>query len=194
MCKAFTTLSRERSLNQKKALYGKNYPWLIHCHISKDWSNLKELHIENVNPGKVFLEQASKSAKNLKKLTIAGYKFASIVLRAIYFNKLFPNLQELHLDNVQLSFDQVCTLMKSRYTFLWTITVGIWIPTIWIPETFEYQTFWSSDLKWFGIQMVGLWVMSYVLDRPFEYWTSTWENKTAVVRSLLQNIIVGVNQ
>ena len=35
-------------------------------------------------------------------------------------------------------------------------TVGIWISTIWIPETIEYQIFWSSDFKWFGIQMVGL--------------------------------------
>ena len=46
-------------------------------------------------------------------------------------------------------------------------TVGIWIPTIWIPETFEYQTFWSSDFKCFGIQMVGECAISYVLDQPF---------------------------
>ena len=42
-----------------------------------------------------------------------------------------------------------------------TYTVWIWIPTIWIPETFEYQTFWSIEF-----QMVG-WSngqsMSYVL-------------------------------
>ena len=57
-------------------------------------------------------------------------------------------------------------------------TVGIWIPAIWIPtiwiqELFENQTFWSLDLKWFGIQMAGLWAMSYVLDQSFENWTST---------------------
>ena len=34
-------------------------------------------------------------------------------------------------------------------------TVGIWILTIWIPETFEHWNFWSSDFKWFSIQMVG---------------------------------------
>ena len=44
-------------------------------------------------------------------------------------------------------------------------------------QTFEYQTFWSLDLKWLGIQMVGLLAMSYVLDRPFKYRTSTYENK-----------------
>ena len=42
----------------------------------------------------------------------------------------------------------ICAQFSSR--------VGIWIPIIWIPETFEYQTFWSSDFKWFGIQMVGV--------------------------------------
>ena len=26
------------------------------------------------------------------------------------------------------------------------------------PETFEYQPFWSLDSKWFGIQMVSLWM------------------------------------
>ena len=31
--------------------------------------------------------------------------------------------------------------------------MGIWIPTIWIPKTFEIQTFWSSYFKGFGIQM-----------------------------------------
>ena len=45
-------------------------------------------------------------------------------------------------------------------------TVGIWILTIWIPETFEHATFWSSDFKWFGIQMVGLSVISYAQDSP----------------------------
>ena len=39
-------------------------------------------------------------------------------------------------------------------------TVGIWKPSICIPETFEYQTFWKSDFKWFAIQMVGLYAMS----------------------------------
>ena len=33
--------------------------------------------------------------------------------------------------------------------------MGIWIPTIWLPETFEYRTCRSLDFKWFGIQMVG---------------------------------------
>ena len=40
------------------------------------------------------------------------------------------------------------------------LTVGIWILTIWIPETFEYLTFWSLDFKWFCIQMINLWVIS----------------------------------
>ena len=35
--------------------------------------------------------------------------------------------------------------------------MGIWIPTIRIPKTFEYWAFWSSDFKWFDIQMVCLW-------------------------------------
>ena len=35
-------------------------------------------------------------------------------------------------------------------------------------ETLEHQTFWSSDFKWFDIQMVSLWAMSYVLDWPLE--------------------------
>ena len=43
-------------------------------------------------------------------------------------------------------------LIKSTWS-----TVGIWILTIWILETLEYLTFWSSDFKWFGIQMVSLW-------------------------------------
>ena len=47
--------------------------------------------------------------------------------------------------------------------------MGIWILTIWILETYEYQTFWSSDFKWYSIQLVGLCAMSYVLDRPFKY-------------------------
>ena len=46
-------------------------------------------------------------------------------------------------------------------------TVGIWIQTTWIPETF-----WSSDFKWFGIKMAGICAMSCVLDRTFEYQTS----------------------
>ena len=33
-------------------------------------------------------------------------------------------------------------------------TVGIWILTIWIPETFEYWTFWIIDFVW--IQMVEI--------------------------------------
>ena len=36
------------------------------------------------------------------------------------------------------------------------ITVGIWMLTIWMPEAFEYQTFWSSNFKRFGMQIVGL--------------------------------------
>ena len=48
------------------------------------------------------------------------------------------------------------TFLRTKYN-----KKGIWIPTIWIPETFEYQTFWISDFKWFGIQMVGLSVLSY---------------------------------
>ena len=45
-------------------------------------------------------------------------------------------------------------------------------------QPFEYQKiwkpkFWSSDFKWFGIQMVGLCAMTYVLDQPFEHQTST---------------------
>ena len=40
-------------------------------------------------------------------------------------------------------------------------------------QPIEYQTYRSSDFKWFSIQMVGLWAMSNVLDRPFEYWTNT---------------------
>ena len=35
-------------------------------------------------------------------------------------------------------------------------TVGIWIP-----ETFEYQTFWSLDFKWFGFS--NGWSIGYVL-------------------------------
>ena len=38
-------------------------------------------------------------------------------------------------------------------------TVGIWIP-----ETIENGTFWSLDFKWFGIQMVSLWAISYVME------------------------------
>ena len=38
---------------------------------------------------------------------------------------------------------------------------------------FEYRTIWSSDFKWFGVQMVGLCDMSYVLEQLFEYWTSS---------------------
>ena len=34
---------------------------------------------------------------------------------------------------------------------------------VYFSETFEYWTFWSSDFKWFGIQMVRLCAMSYVL-------------------------------
>ena len=34
------------------------------------------------------------------------------------------------------------------------------LKTPWIPETFKYQIFCSSDFKWFGIQM-----FSYVLCR-----------------------------
>ena len=42
--------------------------------------------------------------------------------------------------------------------------MGIWIPIIWKPETFEYQTFLSLYFKWFGTQsLVGLSAMSYVL-------------------------------
>ena len=34
-------------------------------------------------------------------------------------------------------------------------TVGIWNWTIWNQETFEIWTFWSSDFKWSGFQMLG---------------------------------------
>ena len=47
-------------------------------------------------------------------------------------------------------------------------TLGIWMSTMWITETFEYRPFWSSDFKWFVIQMVGLCAMSNALNQPFE--------------------------
>ena len=37
------------------------------------------------------------------------------------------------------------------YLFTWSNTVGIWILTIWKPETFEYHTFWNSDFN--GLSM-----------------------------------------
>ena len=45
---------------------------------------------------------------------------------------------------------------------------GIWILALRIPETFECQTFWILNFKWFGIQMVGLCALSYLLDGPFK--------------------------
>ena len=65
--------------------------------------------------------------------------------------------------------------------FHYLTTVGIWIPTNWILETFEYQTLWSPDFKWFSIQMISLCGMFCVLDQPFEYQTCTYENKMASV-------------
>ena len=64
------------------------------------------------------------------------------------------------------SFSVICTILchvfwkKDKVTYS-----GIWKPTVEyrIPETCEYQTFWSSDFKWFGIQMIGLCAKSYVL-------------------------------
>ena len=115
VCKVLLTLSRERSLNKKIFLYGKNNPWLIHSHVSKDWSNLKELHIENGGSGMAFLKHASYSARNLKKLTITGYLSMSGLLNRVIFGFDFKNLQELHLNNVQLSIGQVFFLMRTRY-------------------------------------------------------------------------------
>ena len=47
-------------------------------------------------------------------------------------------------------------------------TVMIEIPGIQILETFENQIFCSLVFKWFGIQMVSLYVLSYLLARPIE--------------------------
>ena len=44
-------------------------------------------------------------------------------------------------------------------------TVGIWIPTFWIPETFQYWTFWSSDFKMVRYSNGQSEAMSYVLDQ-----------------------------
>ena len=55
--------------------------------------------------------------------------------------------------------------------------LSIWHPTYmqWGSEyqAFEYTTFRSWDFKWFGIQMVKVCAISYVLDRPFKHQTST---------------------
>ena len=48
-------------------------------------------------------------------------------------------------------------------------------------QPFEKQTFYSSNFKWLGIQMVSLCNISYVLDRPFKYQTNTEETKTASI-------------
>ena len=48
-------------------------------------------------------------------------------------------------------------------------TGAIWMLTT--PETFKYQTFWSSDFEWLGIQI--LCTMSNALDWPFKNWTGT---------------------
>ena len=86
---------------------------------------------------------------------------------------------------------------------LWFNTVGdlitggvrisndIW--TKWGSEygPFEYWTFWSLDFKWFGIQMVGLCAMSYVLDWPFEYWSGlgSGESRVNFVEHLFQAVL-----
>ena len=51
---------------------------------------------------------------------------------------------------------------KNCYEQFQENTVGIWIP-----ETFEYQTFCLDFML--GIQKVGLCALSYVLDRPIKY-------------------------
>ena len=65
-------------------------------------------------------------------------------------------------------------------------TVGIWIPPVWIQETFDNLTFWSSDFKCLCIQMVRIQAMSYVQDRPFKYRTSTKEKKMACICSVFK--------
>ena len=63
------------------------------------------------------------------------------------------------------ALSQLLALVGGEITGDLKTAVGIWIPNTWMLETFEYQPFWYSDFKWFGIQMVSVYAKSCVLDR-----------------------------
>ena len=92
-------------------------------------------------------------------------KYSSPPLKRLWGPRLLWSAFRLQIIVVWLQCGSEYRLFEYRKHFNTAI--------IWIPQTFEYQTFWSSDFKWFGFQIVSLWDMSYVLDRPFKCRTST---------------------
>ena len=104
--KYLLTLSRD--LNKKICVYGNRRDFLIfeHLHLT-NWPRVFELHIENGGLGITFLD-------HLKKLAVVNCESTSM-LNDLMCRKRYQNLQELHLDNVQLSGDNVHILMKIRY-------------------------------------------------------------------------------
>ena len=87
-----------------------------------------------------------------------------------YYYKLIWKL--LHLNKIRKAYcEQRCILRVTNLIF--KSTVGIWILTIWIMETFEYQIFWSWDCKWLVIRLM----CDVLCNGP----TSTQENKMAII-------------
>ena len=67
----------------------------------------------------------------------------------------------------------LATIINFALTRIWAQNFSVLSPVCYqlsyeLPRSeywpFEYRTFWSSDFKWFGIQMISPWVMSDVLD------------------------------
>ena len=93
-------------------------------------------------------------------------------LRVSDFDCCYDDWQNLNdLQDLEIRMLTRTGYSSSVKVYVQLFKMGIWKPTIWILERFEYLTFWSSDCKWFSIQMVSLWIMSYILDRPWHLWT-----------------------
>ena len=61
-----------------------------------------------------------------------------------------------------------CQPRKCTWKMPESIVSTVWI---WMLETFEYQTFWSSDFEWFVIQIVGQYSIGYVICAILTIWT-----------------------
>ena len=80
----------------------------------------------------------------------------------------------IRLEIFQLKIEQerLRLVSRSNRRAEYPNTVGIWIPTIWIPNFLK-----------FGFQTVSSCALFFVLDQPFKYQTSKYENKMASICS-----------
>ena len=110
--------------------------------------------------GKLKFENSIKYRKHLNtRLFKVQYSFSkSIWITVRFWNGIW--IPVWLLNECHVRHHSITKNLQVRHTFtIWMLDwYGIQIPTVqWGSEyqRFEYQTFWSPDFKWLGIQMVG---------------------------------------